>query len=142
MSNTDSIKNRGWTQVPTKGSKRFLPLIRHPPCYSYIQCVLNTSTIRKQIQNKTWALLQTNLGKDEPNIVFMRNRSRYSNAELGTLWHMIIVYTFVLSRLAIVYFFDCRLLIIPCWYLQMFLQYHHFFCDIRFEFFFLSLKEH
>jgi hypothetical protein len=30
------LKNRGWTLVLEKG-KQFLLLIRHPPCYSYIQ---------------------------------------------------------------------------------------------------------
>ena len=36
MSNTDPPKNEGCTQVFAKG-KQFLLLIRHPPCYSYIQ---------------------------------------------------------------------------------------------------------
>jgi hypothetical protein len=36
MSNTDPTKNQGWTQVLAKG-KRFLLLIRHLMCYSYIQ---------------------------------------------------------------------------------------------------------
>ena len=34
MSNMDLTKNRRWTQAHAK-EKQFLPLIRHPPCYSY-----------------------------------------------------------------------------------------------------------
>jgi len=34
----DHTKNRGWTHVLAKG-KQFLFLIRHPPCYSYIQSI-------------------------------------------------------------------------------------------------------
>jgi len=36
MSNTDYIRNRGWTQVLVN-DKQFHVLIKHPPCYSYIQ---------------------------------------------------------------------------------------------------------
>ena len=36
MSNTDPIQAQVWTQVLRKG-KQFLILIRHQPCYSYIQ---------------------------------------------------------------------------------------------------------
>jgi hypothetical protein len=36
MSNTDPIKNPGWTPVVVKG-KQFMFLITHPLCYSYIQ---------------------------------------------------------------------------------------------------------
>ena len=36
ISNTDPSKNQGWTHMLKKG-KQFLFLIRHPPCYSYIQ---------------------------------------------------------------------------------------------------------
>jgi hypothetical protein len=36
MKSTDPTKNRGWTQVLTK-SKQFLLLVRHLPCFSYIQ---------------------------------------------------------------------------------------------------------
>ena len=36
MSNTDSTKKPGETQVLAKG-KQFLLLKRHPPCYAYIQ---------------------------------------------------------------------------------------------------------
>jgi len=48
MSNTDPTKNWEWTQTPAKG-KKILPLIRHPPYYSYSQYVLKT-TIGKQTQ--------------------------------------------------------------------------------------------
>jgi len=46
MSNKD--QTREWTMAPEKGNQ-FLPLIRHPPCYSYSQHVLNI-TIRKPTQ--------------------------------------------------------------------------------------------
>ena len=45
-----------WTSVLQKG-KHYLPLIRHSPCYSYSQYMLDT-TMHKY--NKTVALLQTN----------------------------------------------------------------------------------
>jgi hypothetical protein len=38
MSNTDPSKNQSWTHMLKKG-KQFLLLIRHPPCYSYIQSI-------------------------------------------------------------------------------------------------------
>jgi hypothetical protein len=42
MNNTDPTLNRGSTQV-FKKVKQFLPLIRHPPCYSYKQDVFDTT---------------------------------------------------------------------------------------------------
>ena len=39
--------------------------------------------------NKTLALLQTTAGKDESNIVFMRNRNGHHNTELRTQRHII-----------------------------------------------------
>jgi hypothetical protein len=54
ISNTTHL---GWSLVP---------LIRHPPCYSYSQYVLDTTryTITNTNNvNKTWALLQTTGGK-------------------------------------------------------------------------------
>jgi hypothetical protein len=67
MSNTDPTKN----QILAKG-KQFLPLIRHPPCYSYIQDVFDTIYANTNNMNKTWTHLQTTGGKDEPNNFFMR----------------------------------------------------------------------
>jgi len=43
MINTDSTENPGWTQAAAKGNQ-FLPLINHPPCYSY-NVVRNTTRI-------------------------------------------------------------------------------------------------
>ena len=71
ISNTDPTK----TMVNTSAleSKQFMSLIRHPPCYSYGQDVLDTSIHKQtQITNKTPVLLQTTEGKEEPNIVCMR----------------------------------------------------------------------
>ena len=48
MSNTDPTTNWRWTQVLATG-KQILPLVSHPPCYSYSQCVLAT-TMCKQTQ--------------------------------------------------------------------------------------------
>ena len=42
ISNMDLTKNRWWTQELAKG-KNAVPLIRHPPCYSYRQGVLDTT---------------------------------------------------------------------------------------------------
>ena len=39
--------------------------------------------------NKTYALLQTTGGKDEPNIVLFRNRKGHHNTELRMKRHMI-----------------------------------------------------
>jgi hypothetical protein len=47
--NTDLTKCRGSPQVLAKG-KQFLLLIRHPPCYSYIQ---SSQVKKKQKQKKT-----------------------------------------------------------------------------------------
>ena len=46
MSNTDPTKYRGCTQVLANG-KQFLPLRRHPSCYSYSQDVFDI-TISKE----------------------------------------------------------------------------------------------
>ena len=48
MSNTDPTKTRGWTPYTLTKGKQFLSPIRHPPCYSHCQEMLNT-TIPKQI---------------------------------------------------------------------------------------------
>ena len=40
--------------------------------------------------NKTWALLQTTGGKDEPNIVLCGNRNGSHNTELRTKRHIIL----------------------------------------------------
>jgi len=73
MSNIKPTKYRDWTQIVAKG-KQFLPIIRHPQCYSYSQDVLYTkcytSTFTNNI-NMTRVLLQTTGGKDEPNIVLL-----------------------------------------------------------------------
>jgi hypothetical protein len=51
MSNTDHTKIRGWTQVLARVG-HFLSLIRHPPCYSYIQDVLYTTMRKQHTQHK------------------------------------------------------------------------------------------
>ena len=48
MSNTDLTKNRGRTQAVAK-DKHFLPLVKHPQCFSYSQDVFAT-TKRNQIE--------------------------------------------------------------------------------------------
>jgi hypothetical protein len=64
-------KNWRWTQVLVR-DKQSLPLIRHPPCYSDSQDILDINMRKEtQITNKTSALLQTR-GKDELKIIFMR----------------------------------------------------------------------
>ena len=65
MSNTDPPK------IGIR-DKQSLPLIRHPPCYSDSQDILDINMRKKtQITNKTSALLQTG-DKDEFKIIFMR----------------------------------------------------------------------
>ena len=51
MSNTDATRNRGCTQVLRKG-KQFLALLIHPPCYSYIQYLLNPTSRSKHEKHK------------------------------------------------------------------------------------------
>ena len=52
ISNTDPIKNLGWTQMHAKG-KHFLLLIRHPPCYSCIQSSPLTGLAMKEERKKS-----------------------------------------------------------------------------------------
>ena len=43
--NDEPYQNPGWTQMLGKGNQ-YLPLIRHPACYSYIQDMFDTSIRR------------------------------------------------------------------------------------------------
>jgi len=72
MNNADptvKLIKRRWIQVLAK-DKQFLPLIRHPLYYSWSQDMFDTTIYANK--HKYHNLLQTNRGKDEPNIVFMR----------------------------------------------------------------------
>ena len=66
MSNTDPPKNRGRIQMFANG-KQFLLLIRHPPCYSYIQS--STCIIR------LWSNLPTDL-RNSPCQQMLKNELR------------------------------------------------------------------
>jgi hypothetical protein len=64
---TDPTKNWWWTQVLAK-DKQFLLLIRHLPCYSYNQYLLDT-TICKQTQ-----------------ITYLRHETSYKQLGIKTKW--------------------------------------------------------
>ena len=67
-----------------KGTQ-YLPLTRHPPCYSYIQDMFDTSMRRLiRITYIRQAPRTNNRRKDGQNIVFMRNRNGHRNTEQRT----------------------------------------------------------
>ena len=62
MFNIDTTKTRGWTQILVTG-KQFLPLIRHPPRYSYIIYIvkfdksLESDRVKDQLSFEIWIFL-------------------------------------------------------------------------------------
>jgi hypothetical protein len=92
-------KNRGWTQGPAKGptktwvwtqapakAKQLLPLIRHPPCFSNSQYVLDT-TMHNQTQitqiRQEPSYKQLKGKTNWPSFLF-GNRSGHHNTEFRT----------------------------------------------------------
>jgi len=83
MNTTHHTKHRWWTWVLAKG-KQFLPLVRHPPCFSFSPDVFDT-TLRKQteITKIRHALSYKQLGMKTNQASFLcGNRSRHHNMEL------------------------------------------------------------
>jgi hypothetical protein len=80
-------KNRGWTRVLAKG-KQFLPVIKHPPCYSYNKHELDKWLVdRKPISH--W--------KDKPVPIFRDGRFSFLTFETDqflflAMWDFLILH--------------------------------------------------
>jgi hypothetical protein len=83
-------KTRGWNQAPAK-DKQLLPLIRHPPCFSYSQYVLDT-TMHNQTQitqiRQEPSYKQLKAKTNRPSFL-LGIRSGHHNTEFRTYRHMI-----------------------------------------------------
>jgi len=79
MDNPEKLATYG-TQI-----RRISKQKHNTTCVRYHYTQTNTNN-----ENKTWALLQTTGGKDEPNIVLCGNRNGSHNTELRTKRHIIL----------------------------------------------------